>query len=111
VDKISRLPYFAQPSTPKWQLVLAQTLFDQTVGTVLVISGFFVFFGFINAAADGALLSVGVPALLAQGVAKVGGSAPGRHGTPPPIPSLRSLPLFLPFLRTPLLAHMRSPSF
>lgn len=105
MDKISRLPYFAQPSTPKWQLVLAQTLFDQTVGTVLVISGFFVFFGFINAAADGALLSVGVPALLAQGVAKVGGSAPGRHGTPPP--SLPSAPChyFYPFYE-PLCSHI-----
>jgi hypothetical protein len=71
VDKISRLPYFAKPTTPKWQLVLAQTLFDQTVGVTLVLSGFFVFFGFINSAAEGALLATGVPALLSQGFAKV----------------------------------------
>lgn len=71
VDNISRLPYFAKPTTPKWQLVLAQTLFDQTVGVTLVLSGFFVFFGFINSAAEGALLATGVPALLSQGIAKV----------------------------------------
>ena len=71
VDKISRLPYLAKPTTPKWQVVLAQTAFDQTVGSTLVISGFFVFFGYINAAADGVLLSTGVPALFAKGVAKV----------------------------------------
>ena len=72
IDRVGNLPYLRKPDTPKWQVVLAKTLFDQTVGTVLVISGFFMFFGFMSSALQGTLLSTGFGALAQQGADKIG---------------------------------------
>ena len=55
----------------QWKVVLAQTAFDQTAGAVLVISGFFVFFGLVTSVADGTLTVAGVPAVLSAGAIKV----------------------------------------
>jgi hypothetical protein len=71
MDKVPAKFGMDKPNTPKWQTVLATLLVDQTAGSVLVISGFFVLFGFVTNLMDGTLLSTGVPAIFAAGISKV----------------------------------------
>eukprot|EP00614_Pseudopedinella_elastica_P001028 CAMPEP_0172600888 /NCGR_PEP_ID=MMETSP1068-20121228/21047_1 /TAXON_ID=35684 /ORGANISM="Pseudopedinella elastica, Strain CCMP716" /LENGTH=171 /DNA_ID=CAMNT_0013401693 /DNA_START=233 /DNA_END=748 /DNA_ORIENTATION=- len=68
---IAKMDGWFTPNTEKWMVVGAKTLVDQTVGTVAILSGFFVFFGLVTNAMDGTLLSVGIPAILSAGAEKV----------------------------------------
>ena len=69
VDAFGKLPVF--DDKPQNVKTLAMTLFDQTIGAVLVVSGFFVFFTCWSAVLDGTFLSTGLPKLLSLGFAKV----------------------------------------
>ena len=74
VEDFGNLPVFS--NGPNFIKVLSMTIFDQTIGATLVLSGFFTFFTCWSALIGGTFLSTGLPALLAQGFAKVRADLP-----------------------------------
>jgi peroxisomal membrane protein 2 len=69
VEEFGNLSLFSQ--VPNFMKVLSMTAFDQTIGAPLILSGFFIFFTCWSALLGGTCFSTGLPALLAQGFAKV----------------------------------------
>lgn len=71
LNRLGNIPILANKSTPKSAVVFAKMIVDQTVGSVVWLSGFFVFFEVTAAACAGTIAMEGVPAVLRRGVEKV----------------------------------------